>query len=422
MPRRMIPACLALTLAIGTAQAQVPYGDAAIPSRRALARVNLDLQWGGVVPLAGAEKLTSISIDAGMLFAQTNSANFYAFDGETGRQLWSANLGRVTTKSMPASVNSTTVFVTNSNRIFALDRRTGRQVWSHAMTDIASSSTSASEDYVMVGTESGKLETFHAKTGNTAWNIQTNARITSRPVIAGRVVAFGSEDRKLYLSRIDKPSLFWRFATGDKIVAPLGTHGTRTLLVPSLDKSLYAVDIFTGVGKWTYPTGSPVEQEPIVVEDDVYLVNNEGKLSAVDFNTGLSRWTISTLGGRLLAVSATKLYLESHDEDLFVVDRQTGKVVYDPNTTFSRAGINLRGYALGPTNRFDDRLYFGTTHGLIVCLRETSQVAPRPIRDPNARPFGYIPPEGYTDPTAPPPHNPPPPPPPPPPPEAPPPR
>ena len=166
MPRRLTLACLALTLAIGTARAQVPYGDEAIPSRRALARVNLDLQWAGVVPLDGAEKLTEISIDAGMLFAQTNSANFYAYDAETGRPLWTAHLGRVTTQSQPASVNSTTVFVTNSNRIYALDRRTGRQVWTHELTDIPSSATAADEDHVMVGTESGKLEAFDAKTGN----------------------------------------------------------------------------------------------------------------------------------------------------------------------------------------------------------------------------------------------------------------
>lgn len=75
----------------------------------------------------------------------------------------------------------------------------------------------------------------------------------------------------------------------------------------------------------------------------------------------------------------------------------TGKVVYDPTTTLKRCGINLRSYELGPTNRFDDRLYFGTTHGLIICLREIGQIAPRPIRDPKAKPFGYVPPEGYPE-------------------------
>ena len=397
MHGRIALACLALTLAVGTARAQVPYGTQVIPSRRSLARVGLDLQFTSVVPLQGSEKLIQVSIDDGMMFAQTNHANFYAFDAESGRYLWGAHLGDVTPKAQPASVNAFGVFVSNSNELFGLDRRTGRQMWKKELTDQPASSTAADADRVMLGLESGKLVTYDARTGVEKWNIQTNARVSSRPVMAGRVVAFGSEDRKLYLSNINQPTLYWRFATGGPIVAPLATHGVRTLLVPSSDSSLYAVDLFTGVGQWTLATGSPVKQEPLVSDNDVYAVNSEGTLIAADVATGQTRWSISTLGGRLLSVSATKIYLESHDDDLFVVDRATGKILYDPTTTFQRCGINLRDYELGPTNRFDDRLYFGTSHGLIVCLREIAQLKPRLIVAKDAKPFGYIPPEGYPE-------------------------
>jgi len=403
MPRRLALICLALTLTAGSARAQVPFGRDAIPSRRALSRINLDMQWTCVAPLGGAEKLIEMSIDAGMLFAQTNFASFHAFDAETGRFLWTAHLGQKTTHAEPASVNSTSVYVTNGNSLFALDRRTGRQVWTRETTDIPSSATNADDDRVVVGLESGKLATFDAKTGAEKWNIQTNDRITSRPLLAGKVVAFGSEDRKLYQSKIDRPQLHWRFATGGPIDAPLGFHGVRTLIVPSTDKNVYAVDLFNGESKWTFGTGAAVKQEPIVAGDDVFIVNVDGFLSAVDVKTGDPRWTISTLGGRILSVSQAKIYLESHDADLFVIDRQSGKVVYDPATTFGRAGVNLRGYSLGPTNRLDDRLYFGTSGGLLLCLREVGQLAPRMIRDPNSKPFGYIPPEGYPDSNVPPP-------------------
>ena len=397
MPRRLALACLAFTSMMGTAPAQVPYGNQAIPSRRALARVNLDLLFTSVIPLQGPEKVLQLSIDDGMLFAQTNNANFYAFDAETGRYLWAAHLGDITTKAQPASVNSYNVFVTNSNEIYALDRKTGTKVWKQELGNQPSSSTAVDESRVMVGLESGKLVVFDARTGAEKWNIQTNERVTSHPILAGKVVAFGSEDKKLYLSRIDSPKLLWRFATGGAIVAPLATHGVRTLLVPSSDKALYSVDLFTGASNWSVATGASVVQEPLVSDNDVYVVNTEGYLSAIDIPSGTVRWTASTLGGRLLSVSATKVYLESHDDDLFVVDRGTGKIVHDPASTFQRAGINLRDFELGPTNRFDDRLYFGTTHGLVVCLREVGQVKPRTIRDPRAKPFGYIPPEGYPD-------------------------
>ena len=394
---RIALACLALTLAAGPTVAQVSLGTTAIPARRSLARVNLDMQWHGVVPLTGAEKLVELSIDAGMLFAQTNHANFYAFEAETGRYLWAAHLGRVTIKAEPAAVNSFAVYVTNSNTLFAFDRQSGREIWTKRLSDPAASATNADDSTVMVGLNSGSLLVLNARTGADMFHIQANQRISSRPLMAGRVLAFGSEDKKLYVSLSNKPKLLWRFAAGGPIEAPISSYGLRTLIVPSIDKSVYAVDLFTGQLRWTFGTGAAVKQEPIVADKDIYIVNEQGSLSEIDAETGLSRWTISTLGGRLLAVSETRLYLESHDDDLFVVDRQSGKMVYDPLTTSSRAGINLRDYNLGPTNRLDDRLYFGSAHGLLLCLRESNQLAPRMIRNPNMKPLGYIPPEGYPE-------------------------
>ena len=396
MPRRIALACLGLLLIAGPARAQVGFGNGTIPPRRALARVNLDMQWHNVVPLDGPEKITELSVDAGTLFVQTNHANFYTFEAESGRYLWTAHLGRVTTKAEPASVNSYAVYVTNSNQLFALDRRTGRQMWVQRLPDTASSATNADEAIVTVGLDTGKLITFDARTGEEKWNVhQGSERLSSRPIVAGRVIAFASEDKKLYVTRSENPKLLWRFASSGPITAPLGVHGMRTLLLASTDKNVYAVDLFTGESHWTFPTGAPINQEPLVADNDVYVVNTDGNLSEIDALTGQSRWTISTLGGRLLAVSATRVYLESRDDDLFVVDRQTGKMVFDPTTTLQRAGINLRNYTLGPTNRLDDRLYFGTSNGLLLCLREINQPTPRMLRDPKMKPFGYIPPEGF---------------------------
>ena len=38
--------------------------------------------------------------------------------------------------------------------------------------------------------------------------------------------------------------MLYRIATGGEIAAPLGTYGTRTVLIPSADKNVYAVDLF----------------------------------------------------------------------------------------------------------------------------------------------------------------------------------
>ena len=123
-------------------------------------------------------------------------------------------------------------------------------------------------------------------------------------------------------------------------------------------------------------------------------MNVAGLLSSLDAKTGSEKWTTSTQGGRLIGISAKKVYLESHDDDLFIVDRGTGEILADPRIHAQRAGLKLREFTVGLTNNQNDRLYMATPSGLVISLREIGQIAPRPLRDPNQPPFGEVPPEG----------------------------
>src|SRR5262249_19150902 len=140
-----------------------------------------------------------------------------------------------------------------------------------------------------------------------------------------------------------------------------------------------------------------------VADQDVLVINTAGNLTLLNPINGEPRWTTATRGGRLHAISAKTVYLRSENLDLFLVDRATGRMVVDPSETHLRAGLNLREHDLDIVNRFDDRIFFATRSGMILCLRELGQSQPRLLRDPKAPSFGYIPPEGIklTPPTPP---------------------
>ena len=399
MTRRLAFAWVGLVLAAVTVRAQVPLTSDNLPSQRSLARLGLERHWFNVVPLAGhGEKVLELSIGDDLVFVQTNHANFHVFDGESGRRIWSANLGNFSVDAQPSSANATTVFVTNSNIVYALDDRAdGRVKWSHRMEHLPASATSCDDDHMYVGLRDGKLLCYDVKTGKSLWNFQTRADVSARPEPAGRVVAFASTDGKVYVTRSDNARPLLRWTSGGPISAPLNSIGVRTLLVPSQDKSLLAIDLWTGTTKWNFPTGAPILQEPLVAGDDIYVVNSAWMISAVDAETGASEWTISTLGGPLLGVTPKRLYLESIDGDMFIVDRETGSMLYDPRATHESAGLNLREFKFGPTNRTNDRMYIADKTGMVVCMREAGAIKPFQLRDPNAKPFGYVPPEGYDD-------------------------
>ena len=395
-----------MILAGGSARAQMPFQKGLIPSRTALARVGLERQWFGIIPLVETERLLRISLAEGMLFAQTSYARLHAFDAESGRLLWTAQLGERSGFARGVAANSFAVFMTNANILYALDKATGRRIWQYDLHTIPTSTPACDEDRVMVGMTSGILVAFNLKKKDAkgveqvltsvteAWSYQTGGPVLTRPLPAVHVVAYGGGRGKAYVAMTDEVTQLYRFATGGEIGEGLGAYATRTLLIPSADYNLYAVDLLTARLFWVFPSGAPIEQEPLVADNDILVANTAGSLSLLDPVTGNPRWTISTQGGQLVAVSEKKIYLRSYNLDLFVIDRATGKTLADPGETHVRAGLNLRDYDLNVVNRFNDRMYYATNSGMIVALREPTQVQPRLLRNPKALPFGYIPPDG----------------------------
>jgi outer membrane protein assembly factor BamB len=362
-----------------------------------------------VVPLEGPERVIRLSLSGTFLFAQTNSARLHAYDAESGRHYWTADLGGEAVVAQPASANSFAVFATNAGTLHALERNTGRPLWKVDLDFMPSISTVCDEDRVMVGLRNGDVVAYSLKKtdaqGNEkillppvkAWNWHINGAVPTRPLPAERVVVLGGADGKVYVAFSNERTMIYRFATGGAIGEGFASHDTRTLIVPSADQNLYAIDLLTAKGLWTFPTGAPVIQAPIVVGEELFVINQAGTLSNLDPKTGSPRWTTATNSAQLLALGKSKIYLSSENRDLYIIDRATGNVLADPVATYQRGGLDLRGLDLGFTNRENDRMYFGTQSGVIVCIREIAQPQPLVFHDPKALPFGYVPPEGLPE-------------------------
>lgn len=355
------------------------------------------------------------SVRGGMVFIQTNHSNLYAFDAETGRRFWRVDLGGNVGRASKAAVNSSFVFATSGQSMHAVDRITGRESWrtflepvnfgqtSHRSGAFASSPVAATEERVMVGMTTGRLIAFNTKdhstpknpfsraAGSFAWTWQTDGPITGRPIEAENFVIFGSQDGRVYVALDEPHQMFFRFPTGGKIVASMGTFGTRTLLVPSTDEKFYAIDLLSGRQLWVISTGSAVDQEPLVGDRDAFIVNRNGTLFDIDVSTGTIRWSIDSDAEDFLALGEKRVYARSQAGDLIVIDRGTGAMLSDARATRERAGLNIRPYLLGQTNRRNDRIYLATPTGVVLCLRELGRTRPLPVRDVTLPPFGTLP-------------------------------
>ena len=298
---------LALTLAgvatapggaAAIAQSPVGFARGALPKRETLARLGLERAWYAAVPFGfGNERVMAVNLAEDSIFVQTNRSNLHVFDAETGRYRWGAGLGMDTLDARPVAVNSDTVFVTNGPMMIAFDRQTGRLVWQTRMEGSAEGASAANEERVMVGLGSGKLVAYNARdhskdkipgrsAGTFAWAWQTRKTITARPIPANRVVAFASQDGRVYCAIDDPKTILYRFLTSGPIVGSMGTHDNRTLIVPSMDGNLYGIDLFTGDLRWKLAGGDPFDQEPLVDRDRVIALTTTGRVLVVDARSG----------------------------------------------------------------------------------------------------------------------------------------
>ncbi|HEV3164794.1 MAG TPA: PQQ-binding-like beta-propeller repeat protein [Isosphaeraceae bacterium] len=410
MSRRFLLAGVLVVLAATATQAQVPFSRELMPTQAVLAdgkpltplaRVGLERSWFTAVPLFNQERLLLVSMAGNLIFAQTSESFLHAYEAESGRYLWTSHIGASALSALPVSLNSKQVFVTSGQTLTALNRHNGQTMWTIKLESMPSSATAADEERVTVGTITGKVATYYLKNLYPAFFWQSGGPVTSRPILAGPVIAFASQDARVYVAVQDPSKLIFRYLTAGPISANMGTYGTRTLLVPSEDNNVYAIDLFTADTRWSFTSGAPMEQEPLVANKEVFAMNNRGYLTSIDAESGAVHWTLSTGGGRLLAVTEKRVYLESPFRDLYIVDRETGNLVADAQSVRERAGLNVREFNITPTNSLTGRIYLASSSGMLICLRELGQIKPYLLRDPSAKPFGYVPRQGEAEPGAP---------------------
>ena len=79
-----------------------------------------------MIPLVETERLMKIALAGDLIFAQTDYAIVHAIDAESGRLLWSAQLGERTGFARGVTANSFAVYLTNAN-YFPRARQENRQ-------------------------------------------------------------------------------------------------------------------------------------------------------------------------------------------------------------------------------------------------------------------------------------------------------
>lgn len=376
-------------------------GVTPLPTEPALNRQGLTRRWWAQTTInSRRDKVLYLTVDEHTLFVQTSAGVISAFDSETGKHLWSRNVGRPDRAVFPATLNDDLLFVVNGLRLYAVQKTSGGILWETGLPGQPSSSPAADGQRVYIGFLDGSLYAFdlaqirdlnaQGKLTNytkqaVAWRFQTSEPIAIPAVPEGKLVAFASRNGSLYSVGAQDHRLIFQFETDAALSAPISTY-RNSLLLASEDTNFYQLNLLNGRPGWMFTAGLVIRKAPIVIDDEVYLIPERGNLHKLSAETGKEEWHAPGID-RFLAASSTHVYAMGHNNTLHILSRPNGNLVgKTPLTLFNRFLTNER----------SDRIYAATEGGVVICLHELRRDFPRyhlhPERQPVLPDFA---PDGY---------------------------
>ncbi len=283
-----------------------------------------------------------VSIEGGRLFVTTGVGDVAALDAVTGNILWKKRPGGPL-RGSPTLANGQVYVMSQDNQVFALSQDDGDVEWSEAGTVEATgvfgvAAPAAAQGTVIAGFSSGELNAYRYENGRSLWNdalsrtsISTSvaalADIDADPVVdRGRVFAIGQGGRmasyelvsgqrlwEINIAGISTPAVVgeWVFVVTDdaKLLCVARTTGKIRwisqlkrwrdakdrkgavrwtgpiaagghLLLVSTDEDLLYVDPADGSIKRTVETGRRMSLSPVVANNMLYILADDGRLTA----------------------------------------------------------------------------------------------------------------------------------------------
>ena len=334
----------------------------------ALARHGLTRGWRAQVDLNRAiDRIAYITQFDGVLYIQTKHGMVHAMDAETGKKIWSTQIGRMSQVSLAPGVNQQYLAVINGTTLHVLDRVGGKEKFQRTLTNVPGTGPALSDTMVYVCMVNGLIEGYHLEDQHALrWFYQSVGRITTQPVVSDGSFAWTTDKGYFYVADSDPPKVRLRVETQAEITSR-PAHWTPYLYACSLSGSVYALSEETGQTVWKYPAGSSLSKQPAAIKGVVYIVPDAGGMYALDGETGAERWFAPNIV-QFCAVSATHVYGVDHLDRLTILDAERGTRL----STLPVGDVQIK-----LLNQQTDRIYLASDAGVVQCLHEISQ--PKPL-------------------------------------------
>ncbi len=399
--------------------AAAPQGEI-IPETTA-ARHGLTRPWFTQIQMDRSRaRVRHVVLHEGTLYVETNRAMVHVIDAETGETLWAKQIGRPDHPSLTPAVAEDLLAVVNGSRLYVANRHNGKLLCEIGLKDAPGAGPCLSRRRAYVPMVSGMLVAYRLEPlvdpleelgkinpNPTAEEIaaaeedrRENLRLrqeaippllchsqgralvqplVTRETATEEFVTWATDRGYLYAASIDlreedSLSVQWRLETAVGIAArptyyppdPGDPADSGVILGASRDGYVHAIRERDGEPLWRFPTGEPILQPAVVIDERVYVATQPGGMHCLSVVTGERFWWAPQIR-QFVAASKQRVYATDKLGRLLTLSAQTG----------ARLDMLPVGHLpIKLLNSDTDRLYLGTDTGLIQCLHERELVEP----------------------------------------------
>ncbi len=254
------------------------------------------------------------AVEGGLVFAAGEDGQVQAFDAESGRPQWSADVDAAITGGVGAG-DGLVLAGTDEGEVIALAAATGEPVWRARVSSEVLSSPRAAGGTVVVRTLDGKLAGLDTGTGASRWVYEADTpglslRGAAPPsAAAAGIVVAGFDNGRLAAVRAASGEVLWEASVSD-------ARGRS-----ELDR---LVDIDT---------------EPVIEGALAYASSHLREVAAFEIATGREAWRRELASSSGLAVDRDRLYLAAEDGTVQALDRLSGQTVWTNGGLAGRAPV-----------------------------------------------------------------------------------
>lgn len=277
----------------------------------------------------------SSNSNANVVLYRGNAQRTGVYEAPALRQLpqkqWQTKAGRLWL--MPPLVTDDIVYAGGGDgKLYAFDVQTGKQLWSAGGFDQMESTGAIIDDLIIAGGYSQKVQAFDRHSGNPRWSFHPRSVVQAPPLIAGEIVYIAT-DRATYALDARTGQLKWEAATGHEGAFMAGPAYAQDVLYTTGGKLLLALESTTGKERWRVERDTPFTA--LAIDDQmVYVGNFDRVFRAFDRETGAERWTFTATGEfwSAPAIDHGTVYVGNTDGTLYALQAQTGEKIWSFET------------------------------------------------------------------------------------------